>query len=106
MMVSMRSGRCGKPNRAGSKIVSMFEAKNLHAIRAALDHHNKTCPVPAKAILLNPVDHELFGWDELWSLRVLPDERVTVKRVRIDCGGSAWLIESELDVYINTTQSV
>ena len=47
---------------------------------AALEHHNKECPGRANAILLNPVDHALMGWDELWGLPVLPDERVPIKR--------------------------
>lgn len=76
--------------------MSGFESKNLGAIRAALDHHNATCPVPANAILLNPVDHGLIGWDELWGLPVLADERVPTKRVRIQCDGSAFGIEDEL----------
>ncbi len=76
--------------------MSGFESKNLAAIRAALDHHNADCPVPANAILLNPVDHELMGWDELWGLPVLADERVPTKRVRIQCDGSAFGIEDEV----------
>jgi len=76
--------------------VSGFESKNLAAIRAALDHHNADCPMPATAILLNPIDHGLIGWDELWGLPVLPDERVPTKRVRIQCDGSAFGIEDEV----------
>ena len=76
--------------------MSQFETKNLAAIRQALDSHNASCPVPPKAILLNPVDHELMGWDELWGLPVLPDDRVPTKRVRIDCDGSADRIEDEI----------
>jgi hypothetical protein len=80
--------------------VTEFEAKNLAAIRRALDHHNKTCPVPASAILLNPVDHALLEWTELWGIPVLADERVPVKRVRIACDGSAWTAEEELEQLI------
>ncbi len=76
--------------------MSKFESKNLGAIRAALDGHNQSCPVPGNAILLNPVDHELIGWDELWGLPVLADERVPTKRVRIQCDGSAFGIEDEM----------
>lgn len=76
--------------------MSQFEAKNLAAIKAALDQHNADCPVPANAILLNPVDHELLGWDELWGLPVLADDRVPTKRVRIDCDGSAFGIEDQV----------
>jgi hypothetical protein len=79
-----------------------FELANLAAIRRALDHHNQTCVVPATAILLNPTDHGLLGWNELWGLSVLPDDRVPVKRVRIECGGSAWGIEDQLDAYLST----
>ena len=73
-----------------------LEAEMLAFIRAGLDHHNGTCPMPAKAILLNPANHELFGWDELWGIPVLPDGRVAPKRFRIDCDGSAFGIEDEL----------
>ena len=75
--------------------MSSFESKNLGAIRAALDQHNADCPVAANAILLNPVDHELIGWDELWGLPVIADERVPTKRVRIQCDGSAFGLEDE-----------
>lgn len=76
--------------------MSKFESKNLGAIRAAIDAHNQSCPVPGNAILLNPVDHELIGWDELWGLPVIADERVPTKRVRIQCDGSAFGIEEEM----------
>lgn len=68
----------------------------------ALDHHNGDCPVPASAILLNPVDHGLLGIGRLWGLRVLPDDRVPPKRCRIQCEGSAWGIENELETYLQT----
>lgn len=76
--------------------VSQFAAKNLAAIKAALDQHNASCPVPANAILLNPVDHALIDFEELWGLPVLADDRVPVKRVRIQCDGSAFGIEDEV----------
>lgn len=79
--------------------MSRFAAKNLAAIRAAIDHHNASCPVPASAILLNPVDHELLGFDELWGLPVLPDERVPTKRVRIRCDGSAFGVEDAVEEF-------
>jgi hypothetical protein len=52
--------------------------------------------MPARAILLNPGNHELFGWDELWGVPVLPDDRVAPQRFRIDCDGSAFGIEDEV----------
>jgi len=75
---------------------------NLVAIRSALDHHNGDCLIAARAILLNPIDHALLGWDALWGLPVLADEAVRVKRVRIVCDGSAWGIEGELAAVIST----
>ncbi len=86
--------------------MSKFESKNLGAIRAALDQHNDSCPVAANAILLNPVDHDLIGWDELWGLPVLPDDRVPPKRVRIQCDGSAYGIEDEVEDAVAREQPV
>jgi hypothetical protein len=74
-----------------------LEAEMLAFIRAGLDHHNGSCPMPAKAILLNPGNYELFGWDELWGVPVMPDDRVAPKRFRIDCDGSAFGIEDEVE---------
>jgi hypothetical protein len=76
--------------------VASLEAEMLAFIRAGLDHHNASCPMTPRAILLNPANHELFGWDELWGVPVLPDDRVAPKRFRIDCDGSAFGIEDEI----------
>ena len=73
-----------------------LEAEMLEFIRRGLDHHAQSCPLAPKAILLNPGNHELFGWDELWGIPVLADDRVAPKRFRIDCDGSAFGIEAEL----------
>ena len=73
-----------------------LEAEMLEFIRRGLDHHAQSCPLTPKAILLNPGNHELFGWDELWGIPVLADDRVAPKRFRIDCDGSAFGIEEEL----------
>lgn len=86
--------------------MSKFAAKNLAAIKAALDHHNGSCPVAANAILLNPVDHELLGFDELWGLPVLADERVPTKRVRIQCDGSAHGIEDAIEQFVEQRRPV
>lgn len=77
--------------------MSRFEVANLVRIRAALDAHNSTCVLPARAILLNPIDHGLLGWPDLWGLPVLADADVPVKRVRIDCEASTLNIERELE---------
>jgi hypothetical protein len=79
-----------------------LEAEMLAFIRAGLDHHNATCPLAPKAILLNPGNFELFGWDDLWGIPVLPDDRVAPKRFRIDCDGSAFGIEDEIAEAVGT----
>jgi hypothetical protein len=58
-------------------------------MRMALDSHNARCSEPAHAILLNPIDHGLLGWDELWGLPVVASEDVKIKRIRIECDGEA-----------------
>ena len=65
--------------------VTRFALKNLIRLRAALDHHNATCGTPARAFLLNPIDHGLMRWEKLWGVPVLPDASIGVKRFRIDC---------------------
>ena len=76
--------------------MASLEAEMLEFIRRGLDHHAQSCPLAPKAILLNPGNHELFGWDELWGDPGAADERVAPKRFRIDCDGSAFGIEEEL----------
>lgn len=80
--------------------MSDFLAKNVHVIRSAVDHHNGTCPIPARAILLHPVEHGRLGVTSLWGLAVCADERVRIGHFRIDCGGSAWGVEDELLAYV------
>lgn len=83
--------------------MSKFVEKNLRAIRAALDDHNGgDCPRPAKAILLNPLDHEKLGMNKLWGLPVCATEKQREKFVRIECDGSAWGVEDELDKLAKT----
>lgn len=55
-------------------------------VRAVLDAHAKECSRAPKAILLNPGNHELLGWDEVLGLPVLPDERAEPMRARLVCG--------------------
>ena len=69
-------------------------------VKAGLAHHDSTCPMPAKAILLNPGNLELFGWDELFGVPVEADERVAPKRFRIHCDGSAFGIEEAMEAFV------
>ena len=84
-----------KPNHYIDGMPSL-EAEMLEFIKKGLDHHAQSCPLAPRAILLNPGNHELFGWDELWGIPVLADDRVAPKRFRIDCDGSAFGIEAEI----------
>lgn len=77
-----------------------FEIRNLIAIRVGIDRHNSMCPIPAEAILMNPIDCRLMDHVRLWGVPVLPDPSVPTKRFRIQCTGSAESIEDELEVYL------
>ena len=73
-----------------------LESEMIARIRIGLDHHNATCPMPARAILLNSGNYELFGRTELFGLPVEPRDDIPPKRFRIDCSGSAYGIEEEI----------
>ena len=73
-----------------------LEAEMLAHIKAGIEHHNATCPMPARAILLNAGNFELFGWDEVFGLPVEPRDDIPPKRFRVDCPGSAYGIEEEI----------
>ena len=77
------------PRRTGATLggVSQFEAKNLAAIKAALDQHNAEWPRPGELDPAQPGSTTTSsGWESSCAgLPVLADERVPTKRVRIDC---------------------
>ena len=81
-------------------MIKRFEIKNLIAIRVGVDRHNSRCPIPAEAILMNPIDYKLMDYVRLWGIPVRPDPSVPTKRVRLECDGSAENIEEELDLYL------
>jgi hypothetical protein len=63
-----------------------FEIEMLATIRAELDRHGDECSRKPKAILLNPANHELLGWDEVLGLPILPSDRAEPMRARLVCG--------------------
>lgn len=63
-----------------------FDMKMVMTVRAALEEHDETCSRPPKAILLNPANHELLGWDEFLGLPVLPSPKAEPERARLVCG--------------------
>jgi hypothetical protein len=59
----------------------------LISIRKALDEHDVgECDSEPKAILMNPGNFALIGWDEVFGLPVLPDPKVEPMRARLVCG--------------------
>lgn len=83
-----------------------LEQEMLARIELAVAHHNATCPMPARAILLNTGNYELFGRDELFGLPVEPRDDIPPKRFRIDCPGSAYGIENEIEEMVGEPVSV
>jgi hypothetical protein len=67
-----------------------LEIELLGRVREVLDEHDATCEQTPKAILLNPANHELLGWDEILGLPILPDPRVDPLRVKLVCGNHGW----------------
>ncbi len=79
-----------------------LEAKMLKNIVLGLQHHASTCPMPPRAVLLNPGNYELFGWDEIKGVPVEPSDQVAPERFRIDCDGSANGIEEAVEQFTAT----
>lgn len=48
---------------------------------------------------MHPTEHVKLGVEKLWGLPICADERVRLGRFRIDCEGSAWRVEDELELY-------
>jgi hypothetical protein len=78
----------------------------LENIVTGLAHHDASCPMPAQAILLNPGNHELFGWDEIKGVPVQPDDGVLPERFRIMCDGSANGIEEAVEEFANAPEQI
>jgi hypothetical protein len=74
-----------------------LEIELLGRVRQVLDEHDATCEQTPKAILLNPANHELLGWDEILGLPILPDPRVDPLQAKLVCGNHGWggMIEGE-----------
>jgi hypothetical protein len=62
----------------------------LGCVREVLDHHDGICEQTPDAILLNPANHELLGWDAFLGLPVLPDPRVGPMQAKLVCGNHGW----------------
>lgn len=67
-----------------------LEIELLARVREALEDHDVMCEQAPKAILLNPANHELLGWDEFLGLPVLPDPRVDPLQAGLVCGDHGW----------------
>ena len=71
------------------------EAKNLEAISRAIDQHNRDCPFPAVAVMMNPFEVERLGWEAIRGLPIRPDPNVGTGSFRIVCGGDEPGLEEE-----------
>jgi hypothetical protein len=67
-----------------------LEVEMLENILEALTSHDEECPLAPRAILMNPANYALIGWDEVFGFPVLPDERVGNKRAQLICGEEGW----------------
>ena len=67
-----------------------LEIELIGRVREVLEAHDAVCKQTPKAILLNPANHELLGWDEFLGLPVLPDPRVDPLKARLVCGDHGW----------------
>ena len=83
-----------------------LESEMMSRIKLAIEHHDATCPMPARAILMNSGNYELFGRDELFGLPVEPRDNIPPKRFRIDCPGSAYGIEDEIAEQVSVQHPV
>lgn len=72
----------------------------LENVVLGLKHHAATCPVAPRAVLLNPGNYELFGWDEIMGVPVEPSDQVLPERFRIACDGSANGIEEAVEQFM------
>jgi len=80
--------------------MASLEAQMLKNIHTGLQHHDATCPMPPRAVLLNPGNFELFGWDEILGVPVEPSDSVAPERFRIDCSGSAFGVEGAVEEFV------
>jgi hypothetical protein len=71
------------------------EAKNLEVISRAIDVHNRDCPFPAVAVVMNPFEVERLGWEEIRGLPIRSDPNVGTGSFRIVCGGDEPGLEEE-----------
>jgi len=62
-------------------------AKNLEAIAAAIDQHNRNCEFPASEVRMNPFEVERLGWDQIRGLPIVSDPEIGTGRFRIVCSG-------------------
>ena len=87
----------------------------LEHIKAGWEAHTSACDQTPKAVLFNPGNHELNGWDEVLGLPVLPDESVAPKRFKLVCGAGRagycddgdviWDEDGQAHVYVPATDA-
>lgn len=83
-----------------------LEAKMLENIVKGLAHHDASCPMPAKAVLISHFDRERFDWEDVAGVPVVADDEIQPERFRIQCDGSARGIEEALEDFIDAPQQI
>ena len=62
-------------------------AKNLEAIRKALDQHKANCGLPVLGIRLNPFEVDRLGWDDFLGIPIVSDDGIGTGRFSLVCEG-------------------
>lgn len=60
-------------------------AKNLEAIKKAIDQHNERCPGQIVAIVMHPIEVERLDFDKLYGIPIEADEGQQTGTFRLIC---------------------
>ena len=72
-----------------------IEGALLCSVVEALDVHAQQGLGTPYLVLLNPANHALLAWDEIFGMPVLADDRVPPMRCRLVTGAEGWAGEYE-----------
>lgn len=73
--------------------------KNLEAIVAAMDRHDRTCANKLIEVRMNPFEVERLGWDEIRGVPVVSDPEIGTGRFHLVCGGDHEKDEQDTRAY-------
>ena len=86
-------------------------AKNMRAVCAAKEDHDRSCPWGGKAnaVHLSWFDLDRMGWEEgdvICGLVVVGDERIQTGRMRVTCDAEPGEDRSEQEEAVETVEAV